>query len=58
MFTYDKLLALIPVPLVLGVLAGWLDLVPLVLGLVVGSFLGGVLVFVSLFVVPPVPVWS
>ncbi|WP_167768449.1 hypothetical protein [Haloarcula amylovorans] len=53
MLTYDKLLASIPLPLVGGVIAGWLGLVPVLVGVITGSLLGSVLLFVSLFVVPP-----
>ncbi len=50
---YDGLLAAMPVPVVVGLLAGWLSAVPTPLAVGLGSALAGVVVALSLFVVPP-----
>lgn len=51
---YDGLLAAMPASVVIGAIVGWLGAVPITVGLVAGSLLAGILVVVSLFVVPPV----
>lgn len=50
---YDGLLAAMPASIVGGAIAGWLGAVPIAVGLVAGSLLAGVLVVVSLLLVPP-----
>lgn len=50
---YDGLLAAMPAPVVLGVLAGWLLAIPMALAVGVGSAMASVFVVASLFVVPP-----
>lgn len=50
---YDGLLAAMPASIVLGAIVGWLGAVPITVGLLAGSLFAGVLVAVSLFVVPP-----
>ncbi len=50
---YDGLLAAMPASVVVGAIAGWLGAIPITIGLLAGSVLAGVLMFVSLFVVPP-----
>jgi hypothetical protein len=42
-----------PVPLAVGAAAGWGLAIPYAVGVTVGSLLAGLLVAVSLFVVPP-----
>lgn len=50
---YDGLLAAMPVSVAGGIVVGWLGRVSVMAGLVGGVILAGVLVIVSLFVVPP-----
>lgn len=50
---YDGLLAAMPASVVGGAAAGWWSTVPFALGLGAGSVLAGLVVLVSLFVVPP-----
>lgn len=50
---YDGLLAAMPVLVVGGLLAGWLSAVPTAVGAGFGSALAGIVVALSLFVVPP-----
>ena len=50
---YDGLLAAMPVLVVGGLLAGWLLAIPTAVGVGLGSALAGVVVALSLFVVPP-----
>jgi hypothetical protein len=53
MNAYDGLLAAMPVSVAGGAIIGWLGAVSITIGLVAGSVLAGVLVLVSLWVVPP-----
>lgn len=50
---YDGLLAAMPASVVIGAIVDWLGAVPVTVGLVARSLLAGILVVVSLFVVPP-----
>ena len=50
---YDGMLAAMPVPVVAGAAAGWGLAIPYAVGVGLGSLLAGLLVVVSLFVVPP-----
>ena len=50
---YDGLLAAMPVLVAGGLLVGWLSAVPTAVGAGLGSALAGVVVALSLFVVPP-----
>ena len=51
---YDGLLAAMPVSVVGGAIVGWLAAVPFGFGFVAGCLIAAMLMFVSLFVVPPV----
>lgn len=50
---YDGLLAAMPASVIGGAIVGWIGAIPITVGLFVGCLLAGVLMLVSLFVVPP-----
>lgn len=51
---YDGLLAAMPASVIGGAVAGWLAAVPFGFGFVTGFLIAAILVFISLFVTPPV----
>ncbi len=53
MNAYDGLLAAMPASVAGGAIVGWLGVVSITVGLSAGSVFAGVLVLVSLWVVPP-----